>query len=58
MIKDYLFAFFSKFFFITRIICPDILREKSLAIKFGDSQLRRNRFYNFIISKIYVDKRL
>ena len=35
-----------------------ILREKNLAIYFGDSQFRRNRIFNFIISKIYVDKRL
>ena len=35
-----------------------ILREKSLSIYFGDSQFRRNRIFNFIISKIYVDKRL
>ena len=34
-----------------------ILREKSLAIYFGDSQFRRNRNFNFIVSKIYVDKR-
>ena len=33
-----------------------ILREKSLAIYFGDSQFRRNRTSNFIVSKIYVDK--
>ena len=35
-----------------------ILREISLAINFGDSRFRRNRTFNFIISKIYVDKRL
>ena len=34
-----------------------ILREKSLAIYFDDSQFRRNRTLNFIVSKIYVDKR-
>ena len=34
-----------------------ILREKCLAIYFGDSQFRRNRTFNFIVSKIYVDKR-
>ena len=34
-----------------------ILREKSLAIYFGDSQFRRNRTFNFIVSKIFVDKR-
>ena len=34
-----------------------ILREKSLAIYFGDSQFKRNRTFNFIVSKIYVDKR-
>ena len=35
-----------------------ILREKSLAIYFEDSQFRRNRTFNFIVSKIYhyVDK--
>ena len=35
-----------------------ILREISLAINFCDSRFRRNRIFNFIISKIYVDKRL
>ena len=35
-----------------------ILREKSLAIYFGDSQFRRNRIFDIIISKIYVDKLL
>ena len=35
-----------------------ILREISLAINFGDSRLRRNRIFNFIILEIYVDKRL
>ena len=35
-----------------------ILREISLTINFGDSRFRRNRIFNFIISKIYVDKRL
>ena len=35
-----------------------ILREISLAINFGDSGFRRNRIFNFIISKIFVDKRL
>ena len=34
-----------------------ILREKSLAIYFEDSQFRRNRTFNFILSNIYVDKR-
>ena len=34
-----------------------ILREKSLAIYFENSQFRRNRIFNFIVSKIYVDKR-
>ena len=29
---------------------------KSLAIYFEDSQFRRNRTFNFIVSKIYVDK--
>ena len=36
---------------------PYILREKRLAIYFRDSQLRRNMTFNFIVSKIYVDKR-
>ena len=31
--------------------------KKSLAIYFGDSHFRRNRTFNFIVSKIYVDKR-
>ena len=35
-----------------------ILREKSLAIYFEDSQLKRNRTFNILVSKIYVDKRL
>ena len=35
----------------------NILREKSLAIYFEDSQFRRNRTFNFILSNIYVDKR-
>ena len=35
-----------------------ILREKSLSINLGDSQFRRNRIYNVIISKIFVDKHL
>ena len=30
---------------------PYILREKSLAIYFGDSQFRRNMTFNFIVSK-------
>ena len=30
---------------------------KSLAIYFEDSQFRRNRTFNFILSNIYVDKR-
>ena len=30
---------------------------KSLAIYFEDLQFRRNRTFNFIASKIYVDKR-
>ena len=34
-----------------------ILREKSLAIYFEDSQFRRNRTFNIILSNIYVDKR-
>ena len=37
--------------------CYYILREKSLEIYFGDSQFRRNRTFNFIVSKLYVDKR-
>ena len=32
--------------------------KKSLAIYFWESQFRRNRIFNFIISKRYVDKRL
>ena len=35
----------------------NILREKSLAIYFEDSQFIRIRTFNFIVSKIYVDKR-
>ena len=35
----------------------NILR-KSLATHFGDSQFRRNGFFKFIISKIYVCKHL
>ena len=35
----------------------NILREKSLAIYFEDSQFKRNRTFDFIVSKIYVDKR-
>ena len=34
-----------------------ILREKSLAIYFWDSQFRRNRTFNLKVSKIYDDKR-
>ena len=34
-----------------------ILREKSLAIYFEDSQFIKIRTFNFIVSKIYVDKR-
>ena len=34
-----------------------ILREKSLAIYFEDSQFKRNKTFNFIMSSIYVDKR-
>ena len=30
---------------------------KSLAIYFEDSQIRQNRTFNSIVSKIYVDKR-
>ena len=30
---------------------------KSLAIYFEDSRFRRKRIFNFIVSKIYVDKR-
>ena len=33
-----------------------ILREKSLAIFFEDSQFIRNRSFSFIVSKIYLDK--
>ena len=35
----------------------NILREKSLAIYFEDSQFRRNMTLNFIVSLLYVDKR-
>ena len=35
----------------------NILREKSLAIYFEDSQFRRNRTFNFILSNIYDNKR-
>ena len=34
-----------------------VLREKSLAIYFEDSQFRRNWTFNIILSNIYVDKR-
>ena len=34
----------------------NILREKSLAIYFEDSQFLRIKTFNFIVSKIYVDK--
>ena len=34
-----------------------ILREKSLAIYFEDSQFRKNRSFNLKVSNIYVDKR-
>ena len=37
---------------------PYILREKSLATYFRDSQFRRTITCNIMISKIYVDKRL
>ena len=40
-----------------RMLLQYILREKSLAIYFEDSQFRRNKNFNFIVSKIYVDKR-
>ena len=42
---------------IINYIIDDILREESLAIYFEDSQFKRNRTFNFIVSKIYVDKR-
>ena len=35
-------------------IYTSILREKSLAINFGDSQIRRNRTFNLKVSKIYM----
>ena len=38
-------------------LLSNILREKSLAIYFEDSQFRRNMTFNLIVSKIYVDKR-
>ena len=34
-----------------------ILREKSLAIYFENSQFKSNMTFNFIVSKIYADKR-
>ena len=37
--------------------CRPILREKSLAIYFEDSQFIRIRTFISIVSKIYVDKR-
>ena len=40
-----------------KLVEANILREKSLAIYFGDLQFSRNRTFNFILSKIYVDKR-
>ena len=36
----------------------NILRKESSAVYFGDSQFRRNMNFNFMISEIYVDKRL
>ena len=39
------------------LVLRNILREKSFAIYFEDPWLRRNRIFNFIVSKIYVDKR-
>ena len=35
----------------------NILREKSLAIYFEDSQLKRNMTFDFVVSNLYVDKR-
>ena len=51
--------FFSSTYKLAKMVVYEfkLLREKSLAIYFGDSQLRRNRIVNFIISKIHVDKR-
>ena len=46
-----------QFHTLRNLVKKNILREKSLAIYFGDSQFRRNRSLNFIVSKIYVDKR-
>ena len=43
--------------FQSNILAVGTLREKSLAIYFEDSQFRRNWTFNFIVSKIYVDKR-
>ena len=42
---------------ITPVAPLTILREKSLAIYFEGSQFSRNRTFNFIVQKIYVDKR-
>ena len=42
---------------LTQTLHLYILREKSLAIYFEDSQLRTNKTFSFIVSKIYVDKR-
>ena len=39
------------------LVYDNILRGKSLAINFEDSQFRTNKTFNFIVSKIYVDKR-
>ena len=36
----------------------NILRKESSAVYFWDSQFRRNMNFNFMISEIYVDKRL
>ena len=43
--------------FISSSEMENILREKSLAIHFEDSQFRRNRTFNFILSNIYDNKR-
>ena len=48
---------FNDLFSFSSQIAPNYTEGKSLAIYFEDSQFRRNRTFNFILSKIYVDKR-
>ena len=50
-------AGFSLISFLSLYALNNILTVKSLAIYFEDSQFRRNRTFNFIVSKIYADKR-